>query len=431
MGTTTRRRDAPNRVIPFRPLVSTPGRWALTLCFCFALACTRGATPISPPSPPLDAGNRPPLDLHSAFEVQALPEDGRLYRARKVQAGALSLSSGTVAAFDPLSPLSTTPYGRRVPPARYPVELLELIDEQRFALARIVFAPGIPARWELAVTARQDARALRPGQLYAYGVDSGTGCFVDGAQTRLSTEDGVSDALLAALQLGSSAGQAHWPLQGDPVLIAFSSGYGDGVYASWWSLDAKGRPLELVTDFNVGEFARPSVPDDPPFRRVWARRQLARLVSDKDPDPYEVVGELIGLEEDAAEIVPEAVAQLRARQADPLAAPLWATLAQGLARQEAFQPQLTAWLAQAPADTLDRFVLNHRIRRMDAGFARAFAQAVSRPSAIPTWQKVNEIGSLEKGREPFAPWLRQLASGRGRDAEAAQRVLKRWNTPER
>ena len=33
--------------------------------------------------------------------------------------------------------------------------------------------------------------------------------------------------------------------------VAFMSGYGDGIYSSYWGLDANGAPLCLTTDFEV------------------------------------------------------------------------------------------------------------------------------------------------------------------------------------
>ncbi|WP_277949839.1 DUF4241 domain-containing protein [Priestia endophytica] len=33
--------------------------------------------------------------------------------------------------------------------------------------------------------------------------------------------------------------------------LVFSSGYGDGFYASYWGIDEKGHVVSLVTDFNI------------------------------------------------------------------------------------------------------------------------------------------------------------------------------------
>ena len=34
-------------------------------------------------------------------------------------------------------------------------------------------------------------------------------------------------------------------------VVVFQSGWGDGLYASWWALDEAGEPLWLATDFEV------------------------------------------------------------------------------------------------------------------------------------------------------------------------------------
>jgi hypothetical protein len=36
-----------------------------------------------------------------------------------------------------------------------------------------------------------------------------------------------------------------------PAIAMFQSGWGDGFYASYWGLDARGEPVCLVTDFSV------------------------------------------------------------------------------------------------------------------------------------------------------------------------------------
>ena len=45
-------------------------------------------------------------------------------------------------------------------------------------------------------------------------------------------------------------------------IAAFSSGFGDGSYSSYWGLDAEGAPVRLVTSFDVLEEAM--VPPRPP-----------------------------------------------------------------------------------------------------------------------------------------------------------------------
>ena len=36
----------------------------------------------------------------------------------------------------------------------------------------------------------------------------------------------------------------------------FQSGWGDGLYASWFGYDAQGRVVALLTDFNVVDWSK-------------------------------------------------------------------------------------------------------------------------------------------------------------------------------
>jgi hypothetical protein len=64
----------------------------------------------------------------------------------------------------------------------------------------------------------------------------------------------------------------------NPNIVAFSSGYGDGIYASYVGWDAAGDPVCVVTDFGViGEdpepTTRPSATGenaDRPWWKFWA-----------------------------------------------------------------------------------------------------------------------------------------------------------------
>ena len=50
---------------------------------------------------------------------------------------------------------------------------------------------------------------------------------------------GASDHSVGAFEIGKAN------------TIAFSTGWGDGAYGSWWGLRADGKPCCLVSDFHV------------------------------------------------------------------------------------------------------------------------------------------------------------------------------------
>jgi hypothetical protein len=93
-----------------------------------------------------------------------------------------------------------------------------------------------------------------------YGVDAGTGWFADVATLRAFDECGedASDELMAAMDRTYentwSWADVNCGDSGENI-IAFSSGYGDGLYASFWGLDEEGAPVCLVTDFGLCEVA--------------------------------------------------------------------------------------------------------------------------------------------------------------------------------
>jgi len=156
-----------------------------------------------------------------------------------------------------------------VPPGRYPVDLAvaDAGDSgQRVALARLLISDAPPVRWALAVTDDQDPATLTGDDIFGYGVDAGTGAFVDAAvpawlADRYPPSD--VDGYMAVVDDWQVRGEAAAPALGIPYGFAlveplgpggaamFSSGWGDGYYASWVGYDADDRPVVIVTDFAV------------------------------------------------------------------------------------------------------------------------------------------------------------------------------------
>jgi hypothetical protein len=188
--------------------------------------------------------------------------DGQAFRAERTirvrlhRAGELVLPSGRIVACDPLIMLRTPAFAREVVPGRYPV-LLSVAQggsDQRVAAAAVEFVAGgaiAAERWDLALLPGQDPATLGPRQFFGYGVDAGTGCFMD-AQLTAALETagpGGLDAALAATYVPTFS-WANLEL-GDGSVVAFSSGWGDGSYASYWGFDSAGCVVALATDFNV------------------------------------------------------------------------------------------------------------------------------------------------------------------------------------
>jgi hypothetical protein len=198
-----------------------------------------------------------------------------------VEAGKLVLPTGSIVACDPLVSLGNhRPFARSVAPGTYRVVIA--LHGGDVVYASVVLGEGVPRRWVPAVFAGQSELEGTEG-VPGYGVDSGTGCFVDSAtaaawkaatdawrseQARRVAASGVdaNDAaawhaamraldaerpdlnLLARLETVGSPGELE--LEGG-TLVAFTSGAGDGVYASYWGLDEGGDAIALLTDFGL------------------------------------------------------------------------------------------------------------------------------------------------------------------------------------
>ncbi|WP_354490424.1 DUF4241 domain-containing protein [Mesorhizobium robiniae] len=177
--------------------------------------------------------------------------------------GELELPTGEIVACDPLTTETDWPaLSRKVRPGHYPVSLFEA--QGRVAVAVLRFRPGTPVRWELATLPDQDVATLKGDEIFGYPVDAGLGSFMDktamallaARQDKLEYGDYYGEVLAAEFAPNQDRFAMHHPAAGNPLNIAiFWSGWGDGLYPSFWGLDATGEPLLLTTDFGVLENA--------------------------------------------------------------------------------------------------------------------------------------------------------------------------------
>ena len=171
----------------------------------------------------------------------------------------LVLTSGKIVACDPFVFNDVfTPFEITVAPGEYPVVLsiayLPKNSDQRVACAMIRFQERMPVRFSMALTAGQNLDDLPEGDFHGYGVDSGTGCFVDVHNVRMFDE-ADADQLIAELAKTYVHTWSWADLLLNPAtggnLAAFSSGFGDGGYASYFGYDEGGDLVCLVTDFGL------------------------------------------------------------------------------------------------------------------------------------------------------------------------------------
>lgn len=116
----------------------------------------------------------------------------------------------------------------------------------------------MPARWEIATPV-----GWHPvhGPRYTYCVDSAIGCFMDADAASAFAPvcedyDAETDPILAAMEKNHRHALASWAdvcvnQDTHTNIIAFTSGWGDGGYPSFFGFDENKNIACLVTEFGV------------------------------------------------------------------------------------------------------------------------------------------------------------------------------------
>lgn len=186
-------------------------------------------------------------------------QNGKIAFTRRTVAD-LVISSGELVACDPLTCPESLPFTTRVAPGRYPLDLsiAEIGGEdQRVAFAILTLSSQPPSTWDLLTIEGQDITTLAADQFFGYGVDSGTGCFMDreardALLQQMAQEADYFEVLIAELEKTYRHTWSWMNLPFGPAnLVAFSTGYGDGAYATYGGYDSDGHLAVIVTDFGV------------------------------------------------------------------------------------------------------------------------------------------------------------------------------------
>ena len=198
--------------------------------------------------------------LHDGTEAESLFGKVTL---RSHDLGDLIASSGRIVACDPLVFPETQPFATTIAPGHYPViaSVAEFANgDRRVAYTVLRVSEQTPVQWEMATCPGEDLSTLKEGDIFGYPVDAGTGCFMDwDAQQalllKMDEDEDYGETIIDGLHKTRVHTWAWVNKTLDPTtganLVAFSSGLGDGFYASYWGYDADRNIACLITDFGI------------------------------------------------------------------------------------------------------------------------------------------------------------------------------------
>ncbi|UMP06867.1 DUF4241 domain-containing protein [Amycolatopsis sp. EV170708-02-1] len=193
---------------------------------------------------------------------------GDVATVRLLQDASLWLPSGRVVAGEPcgFDDADDGFFVQQVSPGEYPLLLVIAMFAKRnqstahemIAAARLVIRDEPVASWEMAACEGDDVFDLGDDEYFGYPVDGGVGGFVDAANiATLRASDDYSDQLLSNLDIhvihetDRTAPATLADDEGRPLVVAFSSGNGDGHYPTWVGRTADGEVACFLTDFLI------------------------------------------------------------------------------------------------------------------------------------------------------------------------------------
>jgi hypothetical protein len=185
-----------------------------------------------------------------------------IVRIEQREIGLLKIPTGRIVACDPFMMFDPAAFTERTPTGSFPVDLFIAHyqhGDQRIAAARLRFSHHPAEWWDLARLPDQDLSELEADHFFGYPVDSGTGSFMDfraakSLDERMASSDGYFQEIIREMDL-TYVHTRSWAMlesdrDGELNAAVFSSGWGDGMYASFWGWSGEGLTC-LVTDFGL------------------------------------------------------------------------------------------------------------------------------------------------------------------------------------
>ncbi|MES2892244.1 MAG: DUF4241 domain-containing protein [Bacteroidota bacterium] len=236
----------------------------ILLAFCSCNAATNRSRTLAVSTQPLETIKVAPTNVVASpqiFESVFTPAGTQTVKDQTVNVygitmGNLKISSGYIVACDPghIDEYGI-PFTQRFPTGEFPVQLAvaKLGLDETIAFARIKFSEEPVAKWEFALQEGQVPIPVGGKEIYGYSVDLGVGIFIDKDASIAIDKTNLTNLDDTVYKKMNNNYRNDWRFSmhefGQHNLAVFSSGFGDGRYATYIGFDAAGKPCRLLTDF--------------------------------------------------------------------------------------------------------------------------------------------------------------------------------------
>ena len=181
-----------------------------------------------------------------------------------VDIGKLNVETGKIVAGDPILLRDLGPFEQPFPVGQFPVQLsiARYNSDDRVAFSRSYFSTAPVTKWEFALESGQTQIPIGSDSIYGFGVDAGIAVYIDAKAKLAYKEMDDKDARLwdkIYIQEMGTHQHMTWDYTLHPFgghnIACFSTGLGDGFYASYVGYDSTGQICRLLTDFGLVNWA--------------------------------------------------------------------------------------------------------------------------------------------------------------------------------
>ncbi|RYY20264.1 MAG: DUF4241 domain-containing protein [Chitinophagaceae bacterium] len=149
------------------------------------------------------------------------------------------------------------PFTQVFPTGEFPMQLsiTRFKNQESIAFARIMFSDKPVQKWEFALQESQKPIPIGGEEMHGYSVDAGVGIFMDYEASKVFDKKAAENMDGVVFKELEKHYHNKWKYTmynfNNHNLAAFTTGLGDGYYATYIGFDANGVPCRLITDFGL------------------------------------------------------------------------------------------------------------------------------------------------------------------------------------